>query len=91
MSQVVDQLAELTGFRDRDLLDATLATALRDLVRPLRVAIHRCVGEDAGRRWLTRASLALNDAVASAEPLWTDLEQLPRLETFPAQIGRAHV
>ena len=86
MSQVVDQLAELTGFRDRDLLDATLAAALRDLLRPQRVAIHRCVGEDADRRWLTRASLALHDAVASADPLWTDPEQLPRLEAFPARL-----
>ena len=86
MSLVVDQLAELTGFRDRDLLDATLAAALRDLLRPQRVAIHRCVGEDADRRWLTRASLALHDAVASADPLWTDLEQLPRLEAFPARL-----
>ena len=86
MSQVVDQLAELTAFRDRDLLDATLATALRDLVRPLRVAIHRCVGEDADRRWLTRATLALHDAVASADPPWTDLEPLPRLDAFPARL-----
>ena len=86
MSQVVDQLAELTGFRDRDLLDSTLVTALRDLLRPLRVSIHRCVGEDADRRWLTRATLALHDAVASADPLWTDLEQLPRLEVFPARL-----
>ena len=86
MSEVVDQLAELTGFRDRDMLDVTLATALRDLLRPLRVSIHRCVGEDGGRRWLTRASLALHDAVASADPLWTDLEQLPRLEAFPARL-----
>ena len=35
MSQVVDHLAELTGFRDRDVLDTTLVAVLRDLLQPL--------------------------------------------------------
>jgi diguanylate cyclase (GGDEF)-like protein len=86
MSQVVDQLAEITGFRDRDLLDTTLATALRDLLRPVRVAIHRCVGGDADRRWLTRATLALRDVAAGADPLWTDLDDLPPLDAYPARL-----
>ena len=34
MSEVVDHLAELTGFRDRDVLDVTLVSAFRDLLRP---------------------------------------------------------
>ena len=86
MSQVVDQLAEITGFRDRDLLDTTLATALRDLLHPVRVAIHRCVGDDVDRRWLTRATLALRDVAAGADPLWTDLEDLPPLDAYPARL-----
>ena len=86
MSQVVDQLAEITGFRDRDLLDTTLATALRDLLHPVRVAIHRCVGDDADRRWLTRATLALRDVAAGADPLWTDLKDLPPLDAYPARV-----
>ena len=86
MSQVVDQLAEITGFRDRDLLDTTLATALRDLLRPVRVSIHRCVGDDADRRWLTRATLALRDVAARADPLWTDLDDLPPLDAYPARL-----
>jgi diguanylate cyclase (GGDEF)-like protein len=86
MSQVVDQLAEITGFRDRDLLDTTLVTALRDLLRPVRVAIHRCVGDDADRRWLTRATLALRDVAAAADPLWTDLDDLPPLDAYPARL-----
>ena len=86
MSQVVDQLAEITGFRDRDLLDTTLTTALRDLLRPVRVAIHRCVGDDADRRWLTRATLALRDVTAGADPLWTDLKDLPPLDAYPARL-----
>ena len=44
MSQVVEHLAELTGFRDRDVLDVTLVGALNDLLQPMAVAIYRCVG-----------------------------------------------
>jgi len=82
---LVARLAELTGFRDRDLLDVTLAGALRDLLRPRSVAIYRPVGEGAGRRWMTRACLVQGDAVASADSAWADLESLPPLGAFPAR------
>jgi diguanylate cyclase (GGDEF)-like protein len=87
MSKVVDHLAELTGFRDRDVLDTTLAGALRDLLEPERVAIHRCVGEEGSRRWLTRARLAADEAAATADPLWVEFDSLPRLADFPARVA----
>ena len=46
MPHVVEQLAELTAYRDRDVADTTLVAALRDLLKAREVAIHRCVGED---------------------------------------------
>ena len=58
----------------------------RDLLRPLRVAIHRSVGDDTDRRWLTRARLGLTDPVASADPPWVDFQQLPLLAAFPARL-----
>ena len=67
MPQVVDHLAELTGFRDRDVMDVTLVMALRDLLEPESVAIYRTVGESGQERWLTRAHLRAGDAVASAD------------------------
>ena len=88
MSKVVDHLAELTGFRDRDVLDTTLAGALRDLLEPRRVAIHRCVGEDTNaRRWLTRARLTADEAAATADPLWVEFDSLPKLTDFPARLA----
>jgi len=81
MSRVVEHLAELTGFRDRDVLDVTLVGALNDLLRPASLAIYRCVGEGDGRRWLTRARLGPGDTTATADPLWTELENLPTLES----------
>jgi len=86
MSQVVEQLAELTAFRDRDVVDTTLASALRDLLQPAEVAIHRCVGDESDRRWLTRARLGLHDLAASADPLWTELADLPPLDSVPARL-----
>ena len=85
MTQVVDRLADLTGFRDRDLLDVNLAGVLHELLQPLSVAIYRCVGEASDRRWLTRARLDAQDAVAMADPIWTPLEALPSVAQFPAR------
>ena len=86
MTQAVDHLAELTAVRDRDALDISLAGALRDLLRPLRVSIHRCVGDDSDRRWLTRAQLGRDDLVAVADPLWSDFRSLAPLAQFPDRL-----
>jgi diguanylate cyclase (GGDEF)-like protein len=83
MSQLADQLADLTAFRDRDVLDVSLVSALRDLLQPDLVAIYRCVGEPASQRWLTRARLAATDAVATSDPPWCELDSLPRAEEHP--------
>jgi GGDEF domain-containing protein len=81
MSEVVDHLAELTGFRDRDVLDVTLVGAFRDLLRPDCVTIYRPVGESGQQRWLTRARLRAYESTPSADSVWVDLEDLPALDT----------
>ena len=85
MAELVDHLAELTGFRDRELLDVTLVGALRDLLRPRPkvVSIYRSVGEAGDERWLMRARLAAGDLAASADPSWTEIDTLPRLAAHP--------
>jgi diguanylate cyclase (GGDEF)-like protein len=92
MSELVDHLAELTGFRDRELLDITLVGALRDLLRPRRVTIYRSVGDPGNERWMTRARLGAVDVVATADPNWVELDSLPlrtaddaRLDAFRRQ------
>ena len=85
MSELVEHLAELTGFRDRDVLDVTLAGAFRDLLRPRSVAIYRVVGDGGNLRWLTRARLTEGDAVATADPVWAELDTLPALALHPAR------
>jgi diguanylate cyclase (GGDEF)-like protein len=83
MSRVVEHLADLTGYRDRDVLDVSLVAALRDMLHPRAVAIYRAVGEGEQRHWLTRARLHGGDSVASADPLWSEPDSLPRLEDQP--------
>ena len=85
MSDLVAHLAELTGFRDRDMLDVTLAGTPRDLLQPRSVAIYRPVGDGAERRWMTRARIGRHDAAASADSAWAELDSLPRLGAHPAR------
>ncbi|HJV63289.1 MAG TPA: GGDEF domain-containing protein, partial [Albitalea sp.] len=86
MSELVEHLAELTGFRDRDVLDVTLAGAFRDLLRPRSVAIYRVVGDGENLRWLTRARLEESDVVATADSAWVDLDHLPAAADHPERL-----
>jgi diguanylate cyclase (GGDEF)-like protein len=86
MSQIVDHLADLTGFRDRDLLDVTLVGAMRDLLLTKSVSIYRTVGEAGQERWLTRAHLEADSAVATSDPAWVDVERLPLIDQYPHRV-----
>ena len=83
MPEVIDHLAELTGFRDRDVVDVTLVGAFRDLLHPECVSIYRPVGEGGGQRWLTRARQRAIDSAASADSIWTNMDDLPALAALP--------
>lgn len=94
MSQLADHLADLTEFRDRDVLDVSLAFALRDLLRLRSVAILHRVGEVGNERWLTRARLNAGDAAAASDPSWFAPDSLPLVADFPLRceaISRAQV
>ncbi len=80
MSGVVEHLAEITGFRDRDVLDASLVGALMDLLRPQQAAVYRCVGEPGAQRWFTRARQGAGQLAPSADPPWSEPQDLPALE-----------
>lgn len=83
MSEAVDHLAELTGFRDRDVLDVTLVGAFRDLLRPDCVAIYRPVGDPGSLHWLTRARLLRHESAPRADSMWSSLDDLPALDALP--------
>jgi diguanylate cyclase (GGDEF)-like protein len=85
MSQVADQLAELTGFRDRDVLDTMLAGVLRELLQPLSVTVCHAVGEAPQQRWLVRARLCEGDVAASSDSVWVEFDELPLLAESPSR------
>ena len=89
MPDLIDHLAELTGQRDRDVLDVTLVGALRELLggSTVSVSMYRCVGDPGNERWLTRARLVGAEAVAQADPAWSDLEELPPVVAVPARLS----
>jgi diguanylate cyclase (GGDEF)-like protein len=87
MPQLIDRIAELTGFRDRDLLDGSVVRSVNDVLRPLVVGIYRTVGESGGERWLTRARMDCCNPAATADPLWTDISALPELGDVPGRLA----
>ena len=85
--RVVDRLAEMTAFRDRERLDTTLVQSFMELLRPLQVIVWRTVGSEDDLRWLSRARLARGEAVPSGDPPWAEFEALPRLHDDAALAG----
>lgn len=83
MSQIIDYLTEITGFRDRESLDLALVAGLKEMISPVSVAIYRPVGDPKDLRWLTCARQNAEDLVASADPAWAELSSLPRLADHP--------
>jgi diguanylate cyclase (GGDEF)-like protein len=86
MAQIVDPRADLTGLRDRDTLDVSLVTSIRDLLQPCSVAVHRIVGDVGDERWLTRAYLGADDVAARADSSWADPRALPLLAERPQRL-----
>jgi diguanylate cyclase (GGDEF)-like protein len=89
MSQLVDNLANLTSLRDRDALDIALVSAINDLLQPETTAIFRPVGNEGSERWLCSAQMTSQQAAPVFEASWTDVTALPHLAEFPIrqQVG----
>ncbi|WP_157268427.1 GGDEF domain-containing protein [Azohydromonas aeria] len=95
MTPLIDQLAELTGHRDRDRADALLLQTLHARLRPGTVALHRCVGEAPAQRWLTSMHGAEGGAPGGPAVLGTHpagaarrqgFVRLPPLESEPERL-----
>jgi diguanylate cyclase (GGDEF)-like protein len=83
MSQLVDNLADLTALRDRDALDNALVTTIHGVLQPGCSAICRVVGERGNERWRICAQLQAGQRVASGDSAWSPLETLPLLSAYP--------
>ncbi len=86
MSHLADHFAELSGFRDRDILDVTLVVALKDLLHPKLLTFYRRIGEAGNERWLIRARQGEHDVAATSDPAWVEVDTLPTLDAFPQRL-----
>jgi diguanylate cyclase (GGDEF)-like protein len=77
------RLKDIAAHRDRDVLDVTLAGALKEILQPEAVGVHRCIGELGQRRWFTRATASKHDSAAAADSAWADLDSQPTLDEQP--------
>ncbi|MDP2868302.1 GGDEF domain-containing protein [Methyloversatilis sp.] len=83
MSDLIGSVANLTGYRDRDLIDSTFVSVLGDWLDPMRLNLYRCVGDGSDLRLLLQAAMAKGQGMVAADPSWTPLEALPQLLSRP--------
>ncbi|MFH1815687.1 MAG: GGDEF domain-containing protein [Pseudomonadota bacterium] len=83
MSDLIGSVANLTGYRDRDLIDSTFVSVLGDWLDPMRLNLYRCVGDGSDLRLLLQAGMAKGQGMVAADPSWTPLEALPQLSSRP--------
>ncbi|MBI1395229.1 MAG: diguanylate cyclase [Betaproteobacteria bacterium] len=78
MSRLISFVADMTGKRDRDLLEATVADVLFRMLRARRVSMWRVLDHHRGARVRLMAGLSRGQPVAMSDPT-VDAEDLPLL------------
>ncbi len=87
MNQLLNDLASLSGMRDRQAMDFALVTLVRN-ARPWNLAsvrLLRAVGPADKQRWLTLARLERNQTEPEHDQVWLSLEHLPLLGDYPSR------
>lgn len=67
------------GGPERNLFDADVVAVLGERLRPLAIALYRCVGAPLAPRLLLRASARRGEAWLPGDAPWTSLRALPAL------------
>jgi len=83
MPDLIGSVVSLTGYRDRDLLDATIVSVLADWIDPVGLRMYRCVGDLKAPRLLLQAGMRRGATVVAGDPPWTPIESLPELSEWP--------
>lgn len=81
MSNLISAVADMTGQRDRDLLEVTVAEVLFRLLGARRLALWKVIEHPQGARVRLMAGLSRGQAVAMSDPA-VETEMLPRLDEF---------
>jgi diguanylate cyclase (GGDEF)-like protein len=81
MTFLIDQMADLTSYRDREQADALLLDMLGQVLQPLSLALHHCVGEAHNLRWRTTVHRPGSQALDATSRV--DYEHRPALARQP--------
>ncbi|MEY8876758.1 MAG: GGDEF domain-containing protein [Leptothrix sp. (in: b-proteobacteria)] len=82
--EALEHMAELTRSRDRERVDASLMSALLDLLPLQQVVIWRVIGEvGTPQYWLRCGAQRRGELVPTTEGQFDDLSDPPPLETHP--------
>ena len=81
----ISHLASLTAQRDRELLDVSLAQGVLELLGAVSVGVYRLVGPEDARHWLC-SGLAQRGQLTVSDPVWADMDTLPRDGRFPLRL-----
>jgi diguanylate cyclase (GGDEF)-like protein len=82
----LEQVADLTGSRDRDRVDVTLVGVLVDLLSPLAATVYKLQDDANGAHWFRRAELVRGALAATSDPYWADAEEFPRSDAKPLHL-----
>ena len=83
MNDLLGSVVSLTGYRDRDLLDAGAVSMLAEWLKPLSLSLYRCIGDATAPRLLLQSSARDGPPALPGDPPWTPLEALPALDDWP--------
>ncbi|MDO9238034.1 MAG: GGDEF domain-containing protein [Aquabacterium sp.] len=83
MSKLIEDFATMSGLRNREVLDVSLAQFVSELIQPQYVAIYRSVGEGDQARWLTGATLTQGRDQGHVDLAAVDFDGLPLLAAMP--------
>jgi len=79
---LIEFVADMTGKRDRDTLEVTVASVLFDLLEPNRLVFWSVIEHEGTLRLRLRAGRRAGQPVAISDP-GIDLDELPQLDSRP--------
>ncbi len=83
-NSLIETFADISGHRDRSVIDQSVAQLVHDLVMPRHVAIHRRVGVGAQARWQTVARIEDGREETCPTLYERSFDSLPLATSWPA-------
>ena len=87
MSKIIQNLANMTAHRNRELLDLALAEALMDVMTPNLIVFVMAITQDGETRWLERARFLPDQPPFLVDPMWADFSGMSDATSHPHRLA----